>query len=207
MVGVFIARETPTSTTSARSRSCVFCPSSWRKAKETASISRAFASVRSWNKPGFSCGATFRWTVEPFEDRAHDVERIDAVRAAFGSHHPAKVVGNQRVDDDRRALAGFVNDLVDLPRLLHVGPANQADRGVLELHQRRPHHSLGGVAGGVGNDKDREHGADSSWRKRHWRQATIWSCHGMGIFGTSHALYLPCVPLFSRIPAWPDEPE
>ena len=94
---------------------------------------------------------------QPFEDRAHDVEGVDAVGAGLRPHHPPQLVGDQRVDDHGLAVAGFVDHGMDLPRRADVGPADQADRRVLKLDQRRADHPLGGVAGGVGNHEDGEH--------------------------------------------------
>jgi hypothetical protein len=59
------------------------------------------------------------------------------------------------------AIAGFMDHGMDLPRRLNVGAAKQTDRGILKLHQSSLDHSLGSVAGGVGNDENSEHGINS----------------------------------------------
>ena len=62
------------------------------------------------------------------------------------------------MDHDGLAAAGLVDHGLDLAGRPHVRPAYQADRDLLKLDQRRPHHPLGGVAGGIGNDKEGKHG-------------------------------------------------
>jgi len=135
VAGVFIARETPHQH-DFRPVEIVRVLAVRRDGRRRRRLrSRVFSPRSRFGTAPVSPAGQFQVRGQPFEDRAHDVQGVDAVRSGLVLHHPPQLVGDQRVDNDGLTFARLVNHAVDLSSRADVGAADQADGRILKLNQ------------------------------------------------------------------------